>query len=89
MEAMAFFSVCDLVSNTNIWTQGERGEKGLIVNPQQEPNKEELSKYLPFCYILLKREGKSCLSSPSHGPDPGAWASGRTSSLCVYNNLVR
>lgn len=35
---------------------GHRGEKELIVNRQQEPNYEELSKYLPFCYFLLKRE---------------------------------
>ena len=46
IEAMAFVSVCDLDSNTNIWTQGERGEEGLMVNPQGEPNKEELSKHL-------------------------------------------
>lgn len=67
MEAMAFFSVCDLVSNTNIWTQGERGEKGLIVNPQPEPNKEELSKPLPFCYILQKGKESLAYQAPPMG----------------------
>lgn len=44
---------------------GLKEEEELIVNPQQKPNKEELSKHLPYCYFLLKSEGNpSLLSSP-------------------------
>lgn len=48
---------------------GLKEEEELIVNPQQEPNKEELSKHLPYCYFLLKSEGNPYLFS-----SPMGWA---------------
>lgn len=70
---------------------GQREEKELIVNPQQELNKEELSESLPFCALFLPTEkGRAVLftefpSWVSPGPRAFLW----TTSFHAYHTLVR